>query len=161
MKKYLMVLALLMGLSYPVAPVWAEFEEHSFTTPEQELQYKKLVNELRCLVCQNQNLADSNAELAQDLRAEIYGMIQKGMDDKQVVAFMVERYGDFVLYRPPFNAATALLWVGPFFALMLGAFILFMVVRRNRRNASGFTPDVSEKARLDELLKNNDKESHS
>ena len=156
MKAYGVILILLLGFS---SAVWAGgVEERSFTNPEQEQQYKKLVNELRCLVCQNQNLADSNAELAQDLREEIYGMIQKGLDDKQVVAFMVDRYGDFVLYRPPFNASTALLWIGPFLALFFGALIFLMVVRRNRNSATGFHPDATQQARLDQLLKNNERE---
>lgn len=156
MKQFGLILILLMTLT---SSLWAGgVEERSFNTPQQEQQYKKLVNELRCLVCQNQNLADSNAELAQDLRSEIYTMIQKGMDDKQVAAFMVDRYGDFVLYRPPFNAATALLWVGPFLALILGAVILVMVVRRNKQSATDFKPDASEQARLQELLKNNERE---
>ena len=91
MKQYASILVLFLTMS---GSVWAGgVEERSFASPQQEQQYKKLVNELRCLVCQNQNLADSNAELAQDLREEIYGMIQKGLDDKQVVAFMVDRYG--------------------------------------------------------------------
>lgn len=158
MKPYGLILALLLGLS---TPLWGAVEGHRFENPQQEQQYQKLVNELRCLVCQNQNLADSNAELAQDLREEVYNMIQKGMDDKQVVAFMVDRYGDFVLYRPPFKAATALLWLGPFLALLLGVFIFLVVVRRNKNNATAFTPDASEQARLDQLLKNNEREPRS
>ena len=157
MKAYGVILVLLLGIS---SLVWAGgVEERSFAKPEQEQQYKKLVNELRCLVCQNQNLADSNAELAQDLREEIYGMIQKGLDDKQVVEFMVNRYGDFVLYRPPFNAATALLWIGPFLALFFGALILFMVVRRNKKSATGFHPDAAQQAKLAQLLQNNQRET--
>ncbi|MDH5361640.1 MAG: cytochrome c-type biogenesis protein CcmH [Gammaproteobacteria bacterium] len=157
MKQYASILVLFLTMT---GSVWAGgVEERSFANPEQEQQYKKLVNELRCLVCQNQNLADSNAELAQDLREEIYGMIQKGLDDKQVVEFMVDRYGDFVLYRPPFNAATALLWIGPFLALFFGALIFLMVVRRNKKSATGFHPDATQQARLDQLLKNNERET--
>ena len=76
----------------------AGVEVHQFEDPEQEQQYNRLIAELRCLVCQNQNLADSNAELAQDLRQEVYEMIQNGASDQEIINFMVVRYGDFVLY---------------------------------------------------------------
>ena len=95
-------------------PAQAAIESYNFDTAEQEEAYNKLIFELRCLVCQNQNLADSNAELAQDLRREVYKMISSGQSENEVVDFMVARYGDFVLYRPPMNTSTALLWVGPF-----------------------------------------------
>ena len=91
-----------------------------------------LAHELRCLVCQNQSLAESNAPLAQDLRNQIREQIAAGRSDEDVIDFMVQRYGDFVLYRPPFKASTVFLWVGPFLFLVLGFFFLFRFVRSRR-----------------------------
>jgi cytochrome c-type biogenesis protein CcmH/NrfF len=87
-----------------------------------EKRLQKLSEELRCLVCQNQTIADSNAELAQDLRREVRGMIKDGKTDKEIVDFMVVRYGDFVLYRPPVKGITLLLWGGPIALMLLGFF---------------------------------------
>ncbi len=85
--------------------------------PQAEARLKALAVELRCLVCQNQTLADSNAPLAEDLRREVREMIAKNMSDQEIIDFLVERYGDFVLYRPPLRATTTLLWIGPFLLL--------------------------------------------
>jgi cytochrome c-type biogenesis protein CcmH len=100
--------------------------------PVTEARLKVLAEELRCLVCQNQTIADSNAPLAQDLRGQIRGQIAQGRSDDQIRAYMVERYGDFVLYRPPFKATTVLLWVGPFALVAAGAAIFLVVVRRRK-----------------------------
>ena len=97
-----------------------------------ERRVSHLSHELRCLVCQNQSLAESNAPLAQDLRNQIREQIAAGKSDQDVVDFMVQRYGDFVLYRPPFKASTLVLWVGPFLFLALGFFFLFRFLRRRR-----------------------------
>jgi cytochrome c-type biogenesis protein CcmH len=91
-----------------------------------------LAEELRCLVCQNQTIADSNAELAVDLRRQIREQIAKGRSDGQIIDFMVERYGDFVLYRPPLKATTALLWFGPPLLLVLGLLFLFFYLKSRR-----------------------------
>ncbi len=89
-----------------------------------------LAHELRCLVCQNQTLADSNAPLAVDLRNHIREQLEAGKSERDVIDFMVARYGDFVLYRPPFKASTAALWLGPFLLLALGAWLFLRIVRR-------------------------------
>jgi cytochrome c-type biogenesis protein CcmH len=91
-----------------------------------------LANELRCLVCQNQTLADSNAPLAVDLRREIRSQLAAGASEQDVIDFMVARYGDFVLYRPPFKASTVLLWAGPFLFLIAGIWLLLRRVRRQQ-----------------------------
>lgn len=107
-----------------------------FETPEQEARFSDLTNELRCTVCQNQNLADSDAPLAQDLRQEIHQMISAGRSDMEIKTFLVERYGDFVLYRPPMQGNTLALWVVPGVLLFGGAVAVFFVVRnRNRKLA--------------------------
>jgi cytochrome c-type biogenesis protein CcmH len=107
-----------------------------FDSKEQESRYNGLTLELRCLVCQNQNLADSDAPLAQDLRKEIYDMMQAGQTDDQIKTFMVDRYGDFVLYRPPMQGNTLALWFFPGVLLAGGAVTVFFTVRnRNRKLA--------------------------
>ncbi len=101
--------------------------------PQAEERLKRLAVELRCLVCQNQTLADSNAPLAEDLRREVREMIAKDMSDKDIIDFLVARYGDFVLYRPPLKATTTLLWLGPFLLLIAGATTLVLVLRRRQK----------------------------
>ena len=115
----------------------AQQEPLVFETPEQEERFNVLTLELRCLVCQNQNLADSDAELAQDLRREIYDMMMEGQGDDQIKTFLVERYGDFVLYRPAVGGNTLMLWLMPGILLGIGAIAVFFTVRnRNRRLAA-------------------------
>ncbi len=121
----------LVLLFYSV-PLLAAIEAYQFETPEMEADYNQLIYELRCLVCQNQNLADSDADLAKDLRRETYEMLQEGKSQQQVIEFMVARYGDFVLYRPQFKSSTYLLWLGPFLLLVI---VLVIVVRRLRAAA--------------------------
>jgi len=144
-KLILLLLFTVMGTAF------AGVEVHEFEQAEQEQQYNRLIAELRCLVCQNQNLADSNAELAQDLRQEVYEMIQNGASDQEIVNFMVARYGDFVLYRPPFKTTTAFLWIGPFIILIAG-FVILLVFIRKRKQAGAVELDESEHARARELL---------
>lgn len=98
--------------------------------PVLEARVNKLSEELRCLVCQNQSLADSHAELAIDLKNQVREMLKKGMTDKQVVDFLVQRYGDFVLYRPPVKSTTWLLWTGPFLLLIAALAAFFFKLRR-------------------------------
>ena len=100
----------------------------------EEQRIRQLEEKLRCLVCQNQSLADSNAELAGDLRKQVREQVAAGKSDEQIVDFLVQRYGDFVRYEPPFKTTTALLWLGPFLLLIAAAGVLVLAVRR-RRNA--------------------------
>jgi cytochrome c-type biogenesis protein CcmH len=104
----------------------------------------ELSTELRCLVCQNQTLADSNADLAVDLRRQIREQLSSGKSERDVLDFMVQRYGDFVLYRPPLKASTVLLWSGPFLLLLLGLFLLVRKVRSTNRQ----DPPLSEAQRV-------------
>ena len=126
-----------------------------------EATEKRLVtisSELRCLVCQNESLAGSNAELANDLRREIRTMIRAGKSDAEITDFMVSRYGDFVRYRPPVNPVTWLLWFGPFVLLAGAAYGLVRMVRSNQR-ASATTPtlDEAQRAKAQSLLQDTDK----
>ena len=95
-----------------------------FANPQQQERFNKLTEELRCLVCQNQNLADSDAPLAHDLRREVHEMVLAGRTNEQIKEFLVTRYGDFVLYRPPVQKNTYLLWLAPLVLLLIGALIL-------------------------------------
>ncbi len=122
--------------------------------PVAEKRLQALSEELRCLVCQNQNIADSNAELAQDLRREIRTMIRDGKSDKEIIDFMVVRYGDFVLYRPPVKGITLLLWGGPLALMLLGLVILVRYLRRRvSRMAEDKPLSADEAGRADALLK--------
>jgi cytochrome c-type biogenesis protein CcmH len=103
--------------------------EQDLPTPALQERYDRLINELRCLVCQNNSIADSNAGLAADLRREVHDLLLAGKSDAEILRFMTDRYGDFVLYRPPFAPRTWLLWLAPVLLLIVGAFIAFRIVR--------------------------------
>lgn len=134
---------------FTVPPVQAVIEAYEFESAQMEADYKKLIDELRCLVCQNQNLSASDADLARDLRRETYEMLQEGKSSQQVVEFMVERYGDFVLYRPQFKSTTYLLWLGPFLLLLL---VLYLLVRRLRAAKKPVEVDAAAMAEAKQLL---------
>lgn len=113
--------------------------------PALEARMTRITAELRCLVCQNQTIADSNAGLAVDLRRETREMLRRGKSDAEIIAYMTERYGDFVLYRPPLKSTTALLWFGPAAMLALGAVVLLTVLRRRSKLApASFEPDLDD-----------------
>ena len=111
-----------------------KIEFHDFKTPEQEQLYLQLIAELRCVKCQNQNLAESNAELAKDMRDKTYELIVKGGSRADVVKYMTDRYGDFVLYKPPFKKNTWLLWIGPPLFLLLSLFFLFKLIKSQKKD---------------------------
>ena len=113
---------------------FAGIEYTKFDDLQKEHLYKRLISELRCLVCQNQTIGGSNADLAKDLRKITYDMVREGKSYDDVVAFMTKRYGDFVMYRPPFKLKTALLWIGPAVFLVLGMWLMLRYVRS--RNSS-------------------------
>jgi cytochrome c-type biogenesis protein CcmH len=110
----------------------AAVEAYEFKSPQMETEYNQLIGELRCLVCQNQNLTSSNADLAKDLRRKTHGLLMDGNTPDQVLDYMVARYGDFVLYRPPFQSNTLLLWLGPFALLLLVVVVVFMKIRKKQ-----------------------------
>lgn len=141
--KALLTAVCLLGLT---GVVWAKVEVLRFDNAEQEQRYLTLIKELRCLVCQNQNLADSNADLAKDLRQKTYEMIIAGSSDNEIVTYMVDRYGDFVMYRPPINSSTIVLWAGPFMILLIGLFVIIKVIRGRRQQPSGIVDQEQRKA---------------
>ena len=104
--------------------------------PKQQESYETLTKELRCLVCQNQTIADSNAELAADLRRQVYEMLQQGKSRQEIVQFMTDRYGDFVLYKPRFAGKTSVLWIAPVVFLLMGLITVFFVIRRKKAAAA-------------------------
>jgi cytochrome c-type biogenesis protein CcmH len=108
----------------------SSFANEIITDSRIDARLRQLSTELRCLVCQNSTLADSDAPLAQDLRREIRKLMEAGKTDEEIVAYLVERYGDFVTFRPPVNASTALLWFGPFIMLIIGAITLVIVLKK-------------------------------
>ncbi len=130
-KRHYLKAVLIFVLLSPMT-VFGGIELHNFSSPEKEKIYKHLTYELRCLVCQNQNLADSNADLAKDLREEVFEMVESGKSQQEIIDFMVARYGDFVLYRPPLQANTTFLWVGPFLILAGGLIVAIVFIRRHR-----------------------------
>jgi len=130
MKRLLFIFMLMMsGSSYAV-------DTHQLSDPKQQESYEILTKELRCLVCQNQTIADSNAELAGDLRRQVYEMLQQGKSKQEIIQFMTDRYGDFVLYKPPFQGKTSVLWIAPVVFLLLGLIMVFFVIRRKKAAAN-------------------------
>jgi cytochrome c-type biogenesis protein CcmH len=135
--------------------VQAALEVRQFKHPEQEQRYYHLIDELRCLVCQNQNLADSNSQLALDLRNRVYEMITANKSDQEVIDYMVNRYGEYVLYNPPLDSVTAVLWIGPFLAVFFALFgLLFYINKRNKSQPIKLSEQ--DRKRSQQLLDNTD-----
>lgn len=126
-------------------------EEFTFEDPSQTTEFRELIGELRCLVCQNESLAGSQASVAQDLRNEVYRMMQEGKTRDEVVDFLVARYGDFVLYDPPIKPSTYVLWFGPFIFFALGGFLLMRAIQRKKAEPERDLSEA-ERARLRQLL---------
>ena len=142
---------MLISLTLPLS-LQARVAAYDFDTPQQEEAYQEMVSELRCLVCQNQNIADSNAELAQDLKRKTYEMVMQGKSKNEIADFMVQRYGDFVLYRPPVTNTTLLLWSGPFIIFVIGMIFLIRVIKAKQQDRSDELT-AEEKAKAEDLLK--------
>ncbi|MCZ6722676.1 MAG: cytochrome c-type biogenesis protein CcmH [Gammaproteobacteria bacterium] len=140
---------LLLCLIFIATSALAAIEAYEFDSPEMEANFIKLTKELRCLVCQNQSLADSNAELAKDLRRQTYEMLTQGKTPDQVAQYMVDRYGDFILYRPRLKTSTLLLWLGPFVLLLL---VLGLVIRHMRGRQKLAPPDAEAMHKAHQLL---------
>ena len=156
------VLVLTLGLLTSGICYSGVFETREFETTTQSDRYRTLTAELRCLVCQNQNIADSNADLAKDLRNKVYELIVAGQSDADIINFMVIRYGDFVLYRPPLKASTVVLWLSPFVLVILSIGLLVRFIR-NRRTLEEVPTQLSDAQRLkaSQLLTTNSTPSHS
>ncbi|TWI53884.1 cytochrome c-type biogenesis protein CcmH [Pseudomonas duriflava] len=149
----LLILWALMG------NVWAAIETFSYQDDAERERFKNLTRELRCPKCQNQDLADSNAPIAADLRREIHRLMAAGQSDEQIIEYLVARYGEFVRYRPAVEGRTFILWYGPAGLLLAGAItVLFMVRRRRQVSLTDNTPlSAEERARLAHLLDKKDR----
>jgi cytochrome c-type biogenesis protein CcmH len=148
------VTRLVLALVVADAPLFA-FAKDAVPTEQDPVAAQRavaLAEKLRCLVCQNQSIAESNAELALDLRRQINEQIAAGRTDAEIVDFMVQRYGDFVLYRPPFKASTVLLWLGPALLLVLGLWVLRRVLRQRQGPADERPLSDDDRARAGRLL---------
>ena len=138
-------------------PAVAVIESYEFSERELETRYRALSQELRCPKCQNQNIADSNAPISQDLRRLLHQQLEAGSSDREILEFMVARYGEFVRYRPAFNAATAVLWLAPGLLLLGGAAGLLMLLRGRKQSPA--TLDSEDQARLTTLLQTAEKDA--
>ncbi len=145
------VFACLMSLMLPVAH--ADIKSYEFAEPEMARRFVDLTTVLRCPKCQNQNLADSDSIIAKDLRGQVQKLINTGQTDHQITEFMVQRYGEFILYDPPFNKATLVLWLAPFGMLFIGLWVLWFFGRKTQDHAAMLTPE--EQHQLDQLLADN------
>ena len=133
----------------------AAIDTYEFKNDAERDRFRDLTKELRCPKCQNQDIADSNAPIATDLRREIFRMLGEGKDNQQIIDFMVDRYGDFVRYKPALTSKTAVLWFGPLALLMGGLVVIGVIVGRRRRTGPAEGPDTlsaEERQRLDTLL---------
>lgn len=139
-------------------PAMAAIDVYEFSSPHQEAVFHELTKELRCPKCQNQDIGDSDAELAKDLRDKAYTMIVEGNSKQEVIDYMVARYGNFILYKPPFMASTMILWLSPILVMLLGVVIVVMRTRKKPHHSIDNELSVEEQQRLRELL-NKDKES--
>ncbi|WP_395535553.1 cytochrome c-type biogenesis protein [Oceanimonas smirnovii] len=156
-------MSMLMRILMLAAMLWlpaahAAIDVYNFDDPKKEETFRELLKELRCPKCQNQDIADSNAELAKDLREKTYQMLQEGSSKEEVVDYMVARYGNFILYKPPFMASTLILWAGPVLVLLIGLVVVLVRTRKKPALAADETLSEEEKQRLKRLL-NKNKES--
>jgi len=145
---------LVAALLVVAVPVLALIETYEFSKPELEARYQQLSEELRCPKCKNQNIADSNAPIAQDLRKLLHQQLEKGASDDEILDYMVTRYGEFVRYRPRFGGTTAVLWLAPVLLLLAGIVVLVLTLRSRSTTIGSGTASLSpeEQARLQSLL---------
>jgi cytochrome c-type biogenesis protein CcmH len=148
---------LLGSLLLAGAAAQAAIETYEFDDDTLLERYQVLSAELRCPKCQNQNIAGSNAPIAADLRQQLYQQLQAGRSDAEIIDYMVQRYGEFVLYRPRWDKVTLVLWLAPLILLALAAWILFSTLRRNRTAPQAVSLSEEEQQRLDELLRREQK----
>ncbi len=151
-----LIISIFLILALPAMAVQIEF--HTFENEQRERLYLDLIAELRCVKCQNQNLAESNAELATDMREKTYEMVSAGKSREDVVNYMTARYGDFVLYKPPFKSKTLLLWIGPPLMLLFSLFLLLRVIRKQSKQDSKQLSDTERESVRNVLNSNSSSE---
>jgi cytochrome c-type biogenesis protein CcmH len=153
MTRSLLIALFLLSLLSSLVTAQVVIEDKPSDDPVVEQRLAKLSHELRCLKCQNQTLADSPSSIAADLRREIREQIQAGKSDKEILAFLTQRYGDFILYRPRVTPLTYLLWFGPFVLLIAGLIVLFRYVRQRRDAIKDQPLSAEERRRAEEMLR--------
>ena len=136
------------GILLIQAPFAESIEASIFETEEQQSRYTQLIEDIRCPVCQGQSISGSNSGLAKDLREKVREMILDGQSDPEIYSYMVERYGDFVVYKPPVNTKTYLLWFAPLFILILSLIFLFRSTRRNKEKTVNVSSDLEREKKL-------------
>lgn len=151
MRAWLVSMALVISLGF-VPSAFAKEATPMAEDPVLEERVMDLALELRCLVCQNQSLGDSNSEFAIDLRGEMRGQMQQGKSDDQVIEFMVQRYGDFILFRPPVKSTTFLLWFGPLILFVIAAGVLVFNLKRRKKGVKSTPLNDDERKRAEALL---------
>jgi cytochrome c-type biogenesis protein CcmH len=159
MAKYLLMV--LVSLCLFAHGSFAAIEELDFASQEHEARYHFLIDEMRCPMCLNANLSGSDAPIAADLRAEIYKQIEEGRSNEEIIAFMRARYGDFIMYRPPLNIGTVLLWFGPGVLLVLGFFVLRRMLIASRSSTVQEALSTDELQKLHSLLDDTKEQSRS
>jgi cytochrome c-type biogenesis protein CcmH len=152
MKRNLAILLSFIALVWSGSALRAQVAQ-PIEDPQIEQRMKNLTQQLRCLVCQNETLADSQADLAQDLRREIREQMKAGKSDQEILSFLTQRYGDFVLYNPPVKATTYLLWFGPFLLLIIGTIVLFRYLKSRREMIQEKPLTAEERRRAEKLLR--------
>ena len=144
MMRWWLALLLAIAPAIAMAQVMGDPSPPRFTDVSEETRFHALVSELRCVMCQNQSLADSNAQIARDLRREVLVLMRQGKSDREIQDYLVARYGEFVLYKPRIEASTWLLWFGPALLLLVGGFVVARVVHRHHGNSTVPTDDSQE-----------------
>ncbi|MDC9720335.1 MAG: cytochrome c-type biogenesis protein CcmH [Gammaproteobacteria bacterium] len=147
----------MLSLVVPIAN--ADIKSYEFAQPQMAQRFSDLTTVLRCPKCQNQNLADSDSIIAKDLRAQIQTLLNDGQSDKQITDFMVQRYGDFILYDPPFNQATLVLWIAPIAMIFIGLWALWFLGRKTA--PQGAMLSLDEQQQLQQLLADNPQQQPS
>ena len=137
-----------VGLLLIQAPFAQSIEANDFETIDQQSRYTQLIENIRCPVCQGQSIGGSNSGLAKDLREKVYEMILDGKSDADIYSYMVERYGDFVVYKPPLNIKTFLLWFAPLLVMILSLFFLFRSTRQNKEKTVSLSGDLEKAKKL-------------
>ncbi len=147
-----MKIVMIVGLLLVSSINWASIDAYEFQSLEKEQQFRQIITELRCPKCQNQNISDSNAGLAKDIKDRAYELILAGKSNAEITDYMVDRYGNFITYRPPLTASTYVLWFGPF-VLALLALIIFVVVKIRQQNNPPAELKQEQHQQVSQLLK--------
>lgn len=142
-KRFTLLCSLLIALSLLLPIVASAIDVLPFKDRAEEQRFQNLTRQLRCLVCQNESLADSSADLAKDLRLEVFEQMQQGKNDDEIKHYLTARYSDFVLYNPPLRGGTMLLWFAPLLLLLIGGFVVFRIVRRRAAAPRNLPPAAS------------------